>query len=312
MLFPSKSTNFNSKRNFFITMSTLFSLEINAHSLTYLLVLIAEKQITEEALQVIFNSQICESYFRGARSMSGVFSSVVNFTVNEFLARAAKLSILEQIKFASRLKMNNLVFPTHHKLWQQTSSSGFTSGASIITEKIIEDTVFSAYIEASQILSSCNLLILNPFDQMISFDEVNHLQFQKLTRSQQKMSNNQSFQWSNSTQDSADDDDEDDDNGNDASSTYYARYRDNEADDGDDSSTDIDESDPCIIRNVTSSTIRGIRIFDSIDTSQSDSFFRVQINNQEKFMHKQSATWYLSKNNMKLSSDRLKRVQSRQ
>ena len=37
-----------------------------------------------------------------------------------------KNNILEQIKFASGLKMNNLIFPKHHNLWKQTSSSGFT------------------------------------------------------------------------------------------------------------------------------------------------------------------------------------------
>lgn len=196
-LFPSKSTESISKRNLFITMSTLFSLEINAHSLTYLLPLVAEKQVTDETVQVIFNSQVCESYFRSARSMSSAFSSIVNFTVNEFLRRASKLSTLEEIKFTSGLKLNNLIFPKHHKLWKHASSSVFTPKTPLITEKIIEDTVFSAYIEASQILSDCNLSILNPFETMISFDEVNRLAYQKLARSRQKVSDTQSFQWSN-------------------------------------------------------------------------------------------------------------------
>jgi hypothetical protein len=43
--FPSKSFNSISKRNLFISMPTLFSLELNAHSITYLLVLVAEKQV---------------------------------------------------------------------------------------------------------------------------------------------------------------------------------------------------------------------------------------------------------------------------
>jgi hypothetical protein len=307
-LLPSKSMKSISKRNLFITVQTLFSLELNAHSLTYLLLLVAEKKVTEEALQVIFNSQVCESYFRAARSMSGAFSSVVNFSVNEFLHRASKLSVLQDIKCASELNLNNLIFPKHHKLWRRTSPSFFTSTTSSITEKIIEDTVFSAYIEASQILTDCNLSILNPFDKMISFDEVNRLAFQKLARSKQKMSNTQSFQWSNDNQES--DDDDDGENESDGSNNSYVQPPDNEQTDDDESLTDIDESDPCIIPNVTSSTIRGMRIFDSIDNSQSESFFRVKINDQEKFIHKQTATWYLSKNNVKLSSDRLKRVQS--
>jgi hypothetical protein len=309
-LLPSKSMKSFSKRNLFITVQTLFSLEINAHSLTYLLLLVAEKKVTNEALQVIFNSQICESYFRAARSMSGAFSSVVNFSVNEFLHRASKLSVLQDIKCASELNLNNLIFPKHHKLWRRTSPSFFTSTTSSITEKIIEDTVFSAYIEASQILTGCNLSILNPFDNMISFDEVNRLAFQKLARSKQKMSNTQSFQWSNDNQESDDDDDDDEEDESDGTNNSYVQPPDNEQTDDDESLTDIDESDPCIISNVTSSTIRGMRIFDSINNNQSESFFRVKINGQEKFIHKQTATWYLSKNNIKLSSDRLKRVQS--
>jgi hypothetical protein len=310
-LLPSKSTKSISKRNLFITIQSLFSLEINAHSLTYLIILVAEKKITNEALQVIFNSQICESYFRAARSMSGAFSSVVNFSVNEFLHRTSKLSVLQDIKFTSELNLNSLIFPKHHKLWRRTSPSFFTSTTSSITEKIIEDTVFSAYIEASQILTGCNLSILNPLAQMISFDEVNHLAFQKLARSKQKMSNTQSFQWSNDNQES-DDDDEDEENESGISNNSYIQHPDNEQtdDDHDDSLTDIEDSDPSIIPNVSRSTISGMRIFDSIDNSKSESFFRVKINNQEKFMHKQTATWYLSKNNIKLSSDRLKRVQS--
>jgi hypothetical protein len=311
-LFPSESFNSISKRNLFISMPTLFSIELNAHSLTYLLVLVAEKQVTEEALQVIFNSQICESYFRAARSMSGIFSSVVNFTVNEFLHRASKLSALQQIKFAAEQNLNNLIFPKHHKSWKRITPSFFTFTTSTITEKTIEDTIFSAYLEASRILSNCNLSILNPLDQMISFDEVNRLAFEKLARSQQKKSNIQSFQWSNSSQGSDDDNDDDDDDENEGNKSKhsYAQPYAKDYTDNDDSSTDTDNSDPYIVPNVTSSTIRGMRIFDSIDDSRSESFFRVKINNQDKFMHKQSATWYLSKDKIKLSADRLKRVQS--
>ncbi|CAF4975057.1 unnamed protein product, partial [Rotaria magnacalcarata] len=41
-----------------------------------------------------YNSQPCEATFRLTRSMSGAFSSVVNFTTDQFLKRAGKLSIL--------------------------------------------------------------------------------------------------------------------------------------------------------------------------------------------------------------------------
>jgi len=308
-LIPSKSIRSISKRNLFVTMQTLFSLEINAHCITYLLLLVAEKQVTDEAVQVIFNSQICENYFRAARSMSGVFSSVVNFTVNEFLHRVSKLSVLQDIKCASELNLNNLIFPKHHKLWRGTNPSFSTSTTPCITEKVIEDTVISAFIKSTQILSDCNLSILNPTDQMISFDEVNRLAFEKLTRSKQKMSNTQSFQSSNDNEET-DEDDDYEESENSESNDVYAQPSDNNDTDDDDSLTNIDESVPYVIPNVTSSTIRGMRIVDSINDNQSKSFFHVKINDQSKFIHKQTATWFLTKSNVKLSSDRLKRVQS--
>ena len=309
-IYPSKSFNAISKRNLFISVSTLFSLELNVHSLTYLLVLVAEKQITDEALQVIFNSQICESYFRSSRSVSGVFSSVVNFTVNDFLHRASKLSALQEIKSSSEQKLNNLAFPKHHKLWKKTNSSGFTSPTSIITEETIEDTISSAYFEASRILRECDLTILTSDDQMISFDEVNRMAFDRLVRSQTKTSNTQSFQWGSQTFDEDDDDDDNEEEPDKPIHSFIQPYNNNNNGSDDDSLIDIDESDPYVISNVAHSTIRGVRIYDAINEDQSESFFRVKINDQDKFMHKQSATWYLSKDKVKLSTDRLKRVQS--
>lgn len=91
----------------------------------------------------------------------------------------------------------------------------------------------------------------------------------------------------------------------------YSQSYDNNDTDNDDSLTDSDASASYIIRNVSSCTIQGVRIFYSIDEDHSESFFCVKINNKDKFMHKQSATWYLSKDKIKLSADRLKRIQSR-
>jgi hypothetical protein len=41
----------------------------------------------------LFSSQLCESTFRSCRAMSGPFSSIVNFTVHQFLQRAKKFGI---------------------------------------------------------------------------------------------------------------------------------------------------------------------------------------------------------------------------
>ena len=172
-------------------------------------------------------------------------------------------------------------------MWLSRNPLHFTSSASYITEKIIEDAVYSAYIEASQILTGCNVPILDPLGEMISFDEVNQLAFKKLSNSRLKMSHIQSFEASN-------------DDKADRANHFYSQFSDNEQVDHDDSLSDIEEFDVFIMSNVSTSTLCDMRIFDSIPPGKHQSFFRVEINGQQKYLHRQTATWCLSKDKMKL------------
>jgi hypothetical protein len=302
-LLPANSITSISKPGLFITMPALFSLELNVQSLTYLAVLVAEQMVTEEALNIsLFNSQICESTFRAARSMSGVFSSVVNFSVNEFLQRVEKLTALQNIKCSSDSNNNNLIFPKHHKQSQQRHQVPAIHTTTTITEKLIEEIVFNAYLEASQILSGCNLSILNPNGKIISFEEVNRLAFQKLSRSQCKAFSKKDHQSNNDKQDEDEDCEE-----------YLSQKQssgNNIIDDYDESMAS-DESDADVLPNVSSSTFRGMRIFDSINSYQTETFFPVEVNGQKKLTHKQASNWYFSKTKPTLSSDRSMRVQKK-
>ncbi len=66
-----------------------------------------------------------------------------------------------------------------------------------------------------------------------------------------------------------------------------------------------DEED---ILNSTKSDFNGIRVVDNINPDFRQSYFKVKINENIKYFHKQSACWLLSNNVTKLSSDRLSRV----
>jgi hypothetical protein len=175
-----------SKPDLFISIPSLFSLGLNAHSLTYLVILVVEQTITEDALNItLFNSQICEGTFHLARSMSGSCSSVVNFSVNEFLQRVETLAVLQRIKTSSDSNRNNIIFPKHHKQKQSQPTRPANSTSTItrtITKEPLEETVFSVYLQASQILSGCSFPILNPNGEIISFEEVNSLAYKKLRR----------------------------------------------------------------------------------------------------------------------------------
>jgi len=64
----------NSREKYFVTRTAFFSTELNAHFLTYLIILVQQQQLPVEALNIhLFSSQTCESLFRNTRSLSGIF-----------------------------------------------------------------------------------------------------------------------------------------------------------------------------------------------------------------------------------------------
>jgi hypothetical protein len=62
------------------------------------------------------------------------------------------------------------------------------------------------------------------------------------------------------------------------------------------------------ILNSTKSDFNGIRVVDNINPDFRQSYFKVKINENIKYFHKQSACWLLSNNVTKLSSDCLSRL----
>ncbi|CAF1397314.1 unnamed protein product [Didymodactylos carnosus] len=116
--FDSTQSAENNTSKYFITRPAYLSVEINAHNLLYLILLVKQKQLPPHVLHVhTFNSQACESIFGNARALSGIYSTIINFTVHDFLRRAQRLSLLNDIKCKqlNDESVNNLVFPVHYK-----------------------------------------------------------------------------------------------------------------------------------------------------------------------------------------------------
>ncbi|CAF0996997.1 unnamed protein product [Didymodactylos carnosus] len=85
------------KRHHFMT-SAYLSIEINAHNLLYIILLVIEQHLPEHALDIfLFNSQSCENTFRTVRSLSSTFSIITNSTISDFI-RCEQISILNDIK----------------------------------------------------------------------------------------------------------------------------------------------------------------------------------------------------------------------
>ncbi|CAF1613125.1 unnamed protein product, partial [Rotaria magnacalcarata] len=66
-----------------------------------------------------------------------------------------------------------------------------------------------------------------------------------------------------------------------------------------------------VINNSSISANRGIRLCDDVKEELWHAYFKVKINNENKFMHKQAACWALEKDKSLLSANRLLRVQGR-
>ena len=89
----------NSAQQYFLTPQAAHSIELNAHCLIYLLLLVIEGQLPDEVLCIDhFHSQSCEAISRSARTLSSNSSSGVNFTILQFLNLIEKLSLFQKIR----------------------------------------------------------------------------------------------------------------------------------------------------------------------------------------------------------------------
>jgi hypothetical protein len=198
------------------------------------------------------------------------------------------------IKILFGIVIGEQVFGEQMSLGSKCSGSKCLWGASVIGEQVsLGSNCHGSNCLGSKILDT---------GKIISFEEVNRLAFQKLSRSQCKAFSKKDHQSNNDKQDEDEDCEE-----------YLSQKQssgNNIIDDYDESMAS-DESDADVLPNVSSSTFRGMRIFDSINSYQTETFFPVEVNGQKKFMHKQAANWYFSKTKPILSSDRSMRVQKK-
>lgn len=148
-------------RNYFITSNALLSIELNAHSLIYIYVLIKQKLIPESAANFthLFSSQPCENIFRDARSLSGIYSTRINFTIKQFLQRINKLNALTELKqFESINNQEKIIFPVHHKvkhLYTETDSN-IINDEDFHTDDV-ETIIFQAYEVAQEMVTSVGM-----------------------------------------------------------------------------------------------------------------------------------------------------------
>ena len=307
----------NRKKNidkYFITKAAYFSMELNAHNLLYLVFLVQQNKLPKQAAMNVhlYNSQGCESLFRDARSLSGSFSTIVNFTVSNFLRRSLKLSLLNQLK--SDQADEKLLFPLHHK-----RKGGDLSVACDQRDEIhslnVKQIISEAFNEAIRIVKHSKILDDLQDGGVVTLDALsksifNHLKtnskmfrYQPSTEDEDMMEfdlDNENEDFCSSIYDNDDDDQVTDDDENDVSDENV--HNDVSLDSNDEDNDDMD------ILNTQRSNFNGIRIIDKVNKESRQAYFKVRINGKIKYIHKQSAAWLLSNSITKLSNDRLCRV----
>ena len=291
--------NQGTKKNFFMTSPSFVCLELNAHHLTYLALLVAENQLPTETLKIyLFNSQTCEHFFRLTRSMSGTFSQRANFSVQEYLNRQEKISVLHSIKSKTNSKSTTvkIQFPNHHKT--QHDQQKPMNEPEKISKQQIEEEVHRAFKDALDLVAPLGILQDLKKENIVTLDQISkHIRcyFQNSSRK---------IDFLNPTKD--DEEMVQSDSDSDESDTH----------DGDQDATDLYDSendeDDCAVSSISNTSSRSLQMMkgvrDSINPDLKDSFFLVNIDGRKKYLHKNTAIWYLTDEKYKLSSDRLSRV----
>ncbi|CAF4018200.1 unnamed protein product, partial [Rotaria magnacalcarata] len=233
------------------------------------------RRLPNTALNIwLQNSQSCEGTFISARAISSVFSAGVNFTVSQFLNRINKLSTLQSIK--SNTNQNNLRFPQRHKLHNTSINISNSSNVTTLSKIAIENSVLQAYKYVAKVFSSLKIKEILRRGRIINV----------LIDSNGNLEND-----SDSEQ-------------NDEIAIGSAECS--------DSDEEFELNDNLyVINNSSISANRGIRLCDDVKEELWHAYFKVKINNENKFMHKQAACWALEKDKSLLSANRLLRVQGR-
>lgn len=292
------------RKNLFITLPAYFSIELNAHTFLCICLLVCQRDLPDSALAISnYHSQSCESTFRLARSMSGVFSSIVNFTTEQFLKRGAKLCVLADLENRSQSGQLDcpLQFPKHHKRRRKSSTSEKAipdSSSDKLTHENIKKAIDRAFTDAYNLLAVVDVNIALERKKKTTLNQVSSFIRGEFEKKFKKVAYEGDESYLS--------DDEDDD----GDELSYARRSDRSwlsSFDGNESSED--EDDVPSVSASGKSQFHGLRVFDTISPASADSYFRIEIDGKRKYMHKQTACWLLTDGKAELSADRLKRVQ---
>ena len=286
------------------------------------MLLVIDGKLPIEALNTyLFTSQPCENMFRIARSLSGPYSSVTNFSVKSFLKRCEKISIINSLKtHEGHNEKYRLQSPRQHKNEKNdrdyaTRVTGQLSLTYNDLERIISDAFASAknyveFVKMEPTLIRRNIYSLSDLSRYVrthlsksTSRLVDHI------RDDGSEVEDYDSDSTNDTDDKSQEDDEDDsihDNDCEITDGY-------DEDNVDDEDKETQDEEYNLLANdlmcLGQDNFQGCRIFDKVSSKRAFNFFQIRIGSSIKYMHRQTACWLLTSEKNRLSADILMRVQ---
>ena len=200
----------------------------------------------------------------------------------------------------------HLLFPLHHK-HKRNNHLLSLQNSNDIDQLDVEKIITDAYNKALELIERLEISVLLKKNDIFDLNSLSKYVFRQLK------SNSKIFDYS--TQIINDDDDEFDLEEDEEEDEEGQQQEEQEQEGEDDNNVDDDNSEAISQPNDNDYNLKsskpnfsGMRIFDEIEPCRQDSYFKLKINDNYKYIHKQSACWLLTDKNIRMSNDRLSRV----
>jgi hypothetical protein len=133
----------------FITGNAYMCIEINAHSLLALILIMRDMSHDSTYFNPwLLGSQSCERTFRLLRSMTGNFSTIVNFSMQGFLQRVHKLAVKDDLESDEERMANEIKIPRMEKHINKDGIGKHQTYSMNLSDEVITDTLLQAETRA--------------------------------------------------------------------------------------------------------------------------------------------------------------------
>ena len=157
-----------SEKDHFLTPNVYLCIEINSHMILGLVIKVMKGELPKECLRVwTTGSQACEQMFRLLRSMSGTFSTIVNFSLKGILERINELNYVASIECTEEI-----IFPRVKRRLLQLSEESEETLLVPSSLECVHQQISLAKLEAIEDAKECSMSLPNYDDDTLMMENI--------------------------------------------------------------------------------------------------------------------------------------------